>query len=830
MGNSSSSLPFSVDQQVGAPHDHNGWALHKGKSTDSSDNGREVSVFVGKKPDLSKTPVDRRQAHKTQLEPALHHYEYCRKLRHPHILKVYATLDTDNPSAASVSGSAGDPSGQQQKSQQSASSGTGDLIVVTEPCIPLSEWLLGAAESGPPTPEQLAWGLECVIEGLAFLHTSAKLSHGSVSPQSLYVTPSGDVKLWNFSLVTPVGPNTTASAGGPDGHFLEWEAVCCPETYRSPERKEQRWDAITNTGGIHSMDSYSLGVLIGDYWYRNASTNVNSVPQTLQKALQRLTTTNIKMRPRLQPLLRCPVFDTQYKELQCSLEQITVQPVEQKINLWQNLGNQLQQQTGIIPKNVAKYKILPLIISTILTICGNESMLARDTYRREVLAMVLPLFFIEEHYQDPEKVGKELAPLVAKLFTVPDRGVRSVLLNSVGFLTKALDRNALNASVFEPLCSGFNDSSPVLRELTLKATQTLVPSLTPPNLEKFSRYLVRLQSDAESSLRTNAVIFIAKIAPHLSEVSKQKMLLPAYARAMKDPFSPCRLSALRSLMTSKSLFTDQDLAIKVMPSVMPLLLDPMTDVRQEAFRVVRELLEEIQQESNRMTERGDPTIIGSPGMTMSSQRPQQLGVAPVAPAAAGGTTTTAPKPIATTGRSNSTSSGYLSGLSSWMSTSTAATTEPAAAAAAAAPAQTAQPTPQPPMQQFAAASFNAPQPTPVADDGWGDDGDDDGDDGWGNDEDADDNAMAFSNIGGSGTNQTVKPATPAINNASSMGGFGGSTDDDPFASLGMKTLSSAAKPRAAGVKKGKLALPKKPPPAKKLTMDSSEMGDGWDDF
>ncbi|MGK3749362.1 MAG: SCY1-like protein 1 [Bacillariaceae sp.] len=381
MGNSSSSLPFSVDQQVGAPHDHNGWALHKGKSTEGSDSGKEVSVFVGKKPLLSKTPVDRRQAHKTQLEPALHHYEYCRKLRHPHILKVYATLDTDNPSAASVSG--GTTPQTQQAQAAPSKTVTGDLIVVTEPCIPLSEWLLGAAASGPPTPEQLAWGLECVIEGLSFLHASAKLAHGGISPQSLYVTPSGDVKLWNFSLVTPVGPNTNGSAGGPDGHFLQWEAVCCPESYRSPERVEQKWDAVSNTGGVHAMDSYSLGVLISDYWYRNPSTNANNVPQTLQKALQRLTTSNIKMRPRLQPLLRCPAFDTSYRNLQRSLDEISIQPVEQKIQLWQNLGLQLQQQNGVIPKDVALYKILPLIITTVRATCGNESMLSQDMYRRE---------------------------------------------------------------------------------------------------------------------------------------------------------------------------------------------------------------------------------------------------------------------------------------------------------------------------------------------------------------------------------------------------------------------------------------------------------------
>ena len=124
-------------------------------------------------------------------------------------------------------------------------------------------------------------------------------------------------------------------------------------------------------------------------------------------------------------------------------------------------------------------------------------------------------------------------------------------------------------------------------------------------------------------------------------------------------------------MKSKALFSKQDLAIKVMPSVMPLLLDPMTDIRLEAFRVVRDLLEDIQQESNRMTEQGDPPMIGVPGTAQQQQRPQQqAGATPVAPVPAA--VPAVPNAAARTGSagsvSNSSSSGYLSGISSWMTT------------------------------------------------------------------------------------------------------------------------------------------------------------------
>lgn len=365
MGNSASQLPYSIDNQVGAPHDHNGWALHNGKSTDATKT--EVTVFVGKKPQLAKLPISPRFPQKTQLVPALHHYNHCRKLRHPHVLKVLATLDTDNPTAASTEAAAG---GSAAAGDSSSKTTTGDLIIVTEPCISLTQWLLSK-----PGPEELAWGLECIIAGLHFLHASAKLAHGNLSPASFYVTKSGDVKLWNFSLMTQIGPNL-----GPSNHFREWEASVTPESYRSPERVQQNYSAISQAG-IHAMDSYALGILI-DHWFSG------QIPAVLQKAVQRLQTPSIKMRPRLQPLLKCPVFDTPYQKLQKQFEEIQIQPIEQKVALWQNLG--LSMQAGLIPEDLSVYKVLPLIQSSIQTTCTNDSMISQDLYRRESTYPFIP--------------------------------------------------------------------------------------------------------------------------------------------------------------------------------------------------------------------------------------------------------------------------------------------------------------------------------------------------------------------------------------------------------------------------------------------------------
>mmetsp|Transcript_3001 Transcript_3001/g.8440 ORF Transcript_3001/g.8440 Transcript_3001/m.8440 type:complete len:794 (+) Transcript_3001:167-2548(+) len=793
MGNSASALPYSIDNQVGAPHDHSGWALHEGKSTAD---GSLVSVFVAKKPMLVKTPVSPRFPQKMQLVPAFHHFQNCRKFRHPQILKVMATLDTDNPNAANGEGSSASSSNAAMPSAT-----TGDLIIVTEPCVPLEQWLLSN-----PSPDELAWGLECIVRGMHFMHASAKMAHGNMSPSSFYVTQAGDVKVWNFSLVTAIGTNL-----GPTPQFQEWESAICPDAYRSPERVEGRWDAISSAG-VHCMDSYGLGILI-DHFFSG------SIPSKLQKAVQRLQTGNIKMRPRLQPLLKCPVFDTSLQKIHLQLEEITIQPVEQKISMWQALANQLQ--SGALPSGLAKSKLLPLLKTSISTICSNEAMLSQDLYRREVLAMLQPFFSILENFLDSGDIGKELTPIAGMLFSVKDRGVRGALLGKVSLMAQHLDKNTLNQAVFEPLCSGFSDSSSALRELTLKATAELVSYLNQPNLEKLSRYLVRLQGDTETSIRTNAVIFIGRLAPSLTEISREKLLLPAYARAFKDVFIPCRKAALQGILKTRDFFNVSALANKVLPAIMPMLLDPVTEIRNDAFQVVESFMGKLREESMRMATLAQQEQRRQ--LQMSGAQASAAAVPNSAPATAPVPSTpgaVTPAPV---------SGGYLSGISSWMSSSTtpsstapsASQTAPAAASPAVAPAPATAPIGiASTQQQFSAMSMNTNAATAlggVADDGW----DDADEDHW---SDADDGGVP-----------AVAAATPSMAAANTSFGFGATDNDDPFAAIGA-TPSRSVAPRSGG---SKLVVPKKKAtpvavklaaPATKLAMDDDEIADGWDDF
>jgi len=740
-----------------------GWTLHEGQQ---KSDGSAVSVFVAKKPALAKSEL---------LKPAQHHFTNCKKYRHPHILTVHATLDTDDPA------SAGDEKATSMTNTSSKAT-TGDLIIVTEPCVTLDAWL----QTAPP-PEELAWGLEGIVRSLHFLHASANLSHCNVCPNSFFVTKAGDVKLWNFSLVTPI-------AGGMNHIFLDYGRNVTPKPYQSPERIELRWDAIQALNTTHNMDAFSVGVLISHIYGGH-------IPGPLQKAVQRLQTPNIKMRPRLQPLLKCPLFDTPYQKIQLQLLEFAVEPVETKIEFWKNLMPSLQAQ--LIPTQMAVYKILPLMKQSVQTICQSDSIRTQELYRKEVLMILPPMFYIGEHHLQGEAFVKELSPLISLLFSINDRGIRGSLLKKVPLLVQHLDNYSLNSSVFEPMCSGFSDSSGALRELTLKATLSLVPHLTAPNTEKLSRYLVRLQNDDEAAIRTNTVIFFSKLAPHLSEMTRSKLLLPAFIRAMKDPFTPCRLAALQSTLQAKQFFDAEGIASKVLPAVTPCCVDPAANVRKEAFSAVDDLLYLLRQESERLAALPEPTENGGvapPAGNIGTRSGAPTsgnshGAAPVrpppAPSSGLAPTPAAPAPA---------SGGYFS---SWMSSSTSSKkTVPAPA-----------PLPPPPMPAPVAPSpMSNPAP---GNDGWG--GDDD-DDGWGDDDDVEPIAVPA-------------PAAKPVAAGKKMT----NNDDDFFGAA----FGAAAKPAGMATRKpvgssaGKLKMPTtKPakPAVQKLSPADGDLSDGWDDF
>lgn len=54
---------------------------------------------------------------------------------------------------------------------------------------------------------------------------------------------------------------------------------------------------------------------------------------------------------------------------------------------------------------------------------------------------------------------------------------------------------------------------------------------------------------------------------------RKPVLAAALSRSLKDPFVPAREAALKVLLSVQNYFDTKDVAIKLFPSVVPLLID-----------------------------------------------------------------------------------------------------------------------------------------------------------------------------------------------------------------------------------------------------------------
>lgn len=82
-----------------------------------------------------------------------------------------------------------------------------------------------------------------------------------------------------------------------------------------------------------------------------------------------------------------------------------------------------------------------------------------------------------------------------------------------------------------------------------------------------------MQNDPEPSIRTNTCILIGRLGPSLGYNTKRKMLVPAFARALKDTFPFARIAGLRAFMATVECFDIEELATKVVPCIAFTLID-----------------------------------------------------------------------------------------------------------------------------------------------------------------------------------------------------------------------------------------------------------------
>ena len=147
--------------------------------------------------------------------------------------------------------------------------------------------------------------------------------------------------------------------------------------------------------------------------------------------------------------------------------------------------------------------------------------------------------------------------------------------------------SSMDEIVFPAMAQGCEDSQALVRELALKALLAAAPRLAPRRLNTDAlKLLAKLQVDEEPAIRANTTICLGNLAVHLAQATRQRVLVNAFGRALRDPFPLARAAGLQALLATRQFYEPAEVAGRVLPAACPLLVDPEQDVRGHAFRCV----------------------------------------------------------------------------------------------------------------------------------------------------------------------------------------------------------------------------------------------------
>ncbi|KAF3760573.1 ARM repeat-containing protein [Cryphonectria parasitica EP155] len=776
-----------VDQSI--------WTLHNGTRRED---GSNCSIFSF---DIN--------ANRSLLPLAKNALKKLRTLRHPGVIKVLDTVETDTY-----------------------------IYIATERLVPL-RWHVKRKSL---SPETLKWGIYTVARTVKFINDEASSIHGNVRVGSVYTSESGEWKLGGFEILSNVKDD--------DAIIYNYGSLIPDSARYSPPELRSGWDAIKRAP--HSaVDSFNTGILIfesfnGDYSGPEQAGQTKNVPPSMHASYKRLVNASPKSRLSVAHFIeqgsrRGSFFDTPLIKLTDGVDSLGIKSAEER----EAFLDDLDQLTDDFPEDFFKEKVLPELLKSVEFGGGGAKAFG--------VVMKIATKLSDDDFDT------KITPVVIRLFQNPDRAIRVCLLDNLPSMIDRLSQKIVNDKIFPNLVSGFTDLAPVVREQTLKSVLTIVGKLSDRTINgELLKCLAKTANDEQPGIRTNTTICLGKIAKNLGTSSRSKVLIAAFTRSIRDPFVHARNASLMALAVTGDCFSDEDCALRILPAICPLLIDKEKLIRDQAVKTMDVYVGKIKKAASDMPDTALP--------------PQQLGANAPRMSTPVGTESSAPSwagwAISSFTNKMSQAAGEIQPTSSNSPTPAPDAKRPAPVTTSSASTlhRQAMKSPTFPAASRPSSSSNAGGETffadsVPADDAWGDTGDDAwGDDtdtanAWGDMEDMDDDNTGAASMTSSTTLSAPKKDLPTRNISSRGSGsgsakpFGGDDDEPDFAGwLAAQSKSkSATKPLPKGLSKsnGKTtttATTKKPAPkpaakpaakvapAKKIDMKPKESEeDGWGD-
>ncbi|KAI2090913.1 Nuclear aminoacylation-dependent tRNA export pathway component [Ophidiomyces ophidiicola] len=536
-----SALPYSFGDRV--DQGESIWTLHNGTKRED---GSSCSIFTFEiAPNRSRLPLARNALRK------------LRTLRHPGVLKVLDTVETET-----------------------------QIFIVTERVTPLS-WKVKRRSLSEETAK---WGLYSIAATVKFINEDATSVHGALRVSSIYTSESGEWKLGGFDLLSSMKED--------DPVIYQYGSIL-PDSnrYAPPEISKGGWEVI-KSNPVFAADSYNFGALIFEIFnssFQNGQAGQTSnIPPSMHQSYKKLVNMNPKLRLSVAHFIEMGrraggFFDSALIRLTEDIESLGLKSNEER----EEFINELDDLSDDFPEDFFKMKIMPELLKSVEFGGGGPKVL------KTVLKIGTKL--------TDDEYSQKLTPAVVRLFANPDRAIRVCLLDNLPLMIDRLPQKVVNDKIFPQMVTGFTDIAPAVREQTVKAVLTVIGKLSDRTIDgDLLRYLAKTANDEQPGIRTNTTICLGKIARNLGKSSRAKVLVAAFSRSLRDPFVHARNASLLAFAATIDVFSEEDCATKVIPAISPALIDKEKIVRDQASKTFDAYLERIRQFASTMADTALP--------------------------------------------------------------------------------------------------------------------------------------------------------------------------------------------------------------------------------
>jgi SCY1-like protein 1 len=381
----------------------------------------------------------------------------------------------------------------------------------------------------------------------------------------------------------------------------------------------------------------------------NLLSNASNLPSALQTHFRQALDQDPFKRPSPEKFLTSNFFNTLFIQRMDFLENLAIKNSEEKIEYFKELYANLDS----LPCCFGRHKILPAL-KNVVDFTSTNTSIKLDSSASFMLPIIVQIGSLQ---LNDEEFKIQVVPLLVKFFTCPDRAVRVQLLQKMEKFVVHFDTKLINSEmIFDNICTGFTDASPVLRELTVKSILHFADKLSESNLNtKIMKFFAKLLQDPEPAIRTNTTICLGRLASQLNVKTRSKILFPAFSKAMKDSFPHARLAGLRSMTACEEFFEPMICASNILPCISPLLLDTSMLVREQASVSIQIFMKKINEEAKQMKIKEEEQAKED---KMKQQELQQQASAALSPSGASGALSASRMESVT---------GYASSLTSWAS-------------------------------------------------------------------------------------------------------------------------------------------------------------------